>query len=1004
MSSTPRPEPSVAFGPYRGFVPFLNIERVKIAPNGARLNIKLSNEIVAPGPLTSQTKISFGNYVLVSANKALIERLNVDDSEIRDRILRAQPPVIREFTLQPSKDFRPKTQMGQSHQILQHTYDKEQDISSIDPFGDLYVLVVSYLKDPGKGTITIGSVLKETILIAGRPPGYNNIYKLQGAENQHGNFADLWPSAVHLQGQPSPDGKNTPAPMPGRFHVLTPHPMLSEDELINAKTTDLRVLTAVQQSTPQVDPALGPVAQNNQTNINLPIGGPAPEDLLSPTTTYFSNVHLSRDDDGVVFGYFAFDLRDYFKANSLFGRYMDNEAALAACMEVLDIRIFRTKTNKLDVRSNALTAGTPHSSLCKIKSSGSEYPFIDVASLNNGVDIIKKFNDGEILGIAFRDDEAKTYVTGGLEYFVEISLADKTKEAFLDLYKQIESRISGWNANADKASSVVTTYMAIVQFLRGVSGFGEFTPLEWQRTLLTMVSKQYSYDSQDPELLINSLIRAFALALEGILNANNTSNNSGVANFHSAIAQTNSPLALVASTQLNGGIEITNPSGVGLNYIEDYLSSTGAVIPSITYATFQQRIEAERAKFPEANLNAEPTNPMGYLTPASVNLGTLGSVNTTTQQIDLGGQEALFAANPPTTIQAVNVNYTAPANANAAVLSSLGVSVAPLRVSLNRVVAAAALVTPETTLASEVLNVTSHFNQEMSTEETQGSGSNQSIINVGPENQGAFGAYAGPLANKILGEEMGSFNIPGPPATNPAGGSMATVTPAFEQWETLTSVAFDTARLNSEMLICRLSEVHDPTYSPTGSNTVYTPLSTIFVIGPLRALKIEPTWRLLLRSYMRPRDEYANAYASMQSTFGKRALYSQKIPYDLSILLAAAEQAPEPPLLIVTMDPNQTIPMAPIATPPQASEVPSAPRVMTTQPANSTPPPRAMRPVVLDQSALQNNSAGPAPMQTQVSQASTQASTAPTQMSQASTQTSMNMNLGPYTSNRRGGN
>jgi len=246
-----------------------------------------------------------------------------------------------------------------------------------------------------------------------------------------------------------------------------------------------------------------------------------------------------------------------------------------------------------------------------------------------------------------------------------------------------------------------------------------------------------------------------------------------------------------------------------------------------------------------------------------------------------------------------------------------------------------------------------------------------------------------------------------------------------EQWETLTSVAFDAARLNSEMLVCRLVQVHDPTYSPAGSNTVYTPLSTIFVIGPLRALKIEPTWRLLLRSYMRPRDEYANAYASMQSTFGKRALYSQKIPYDLSILLAAAEQAPALPPLVVTMAPNQTIPKAPIAIPPQASEGPSAPRVMKTQPTSSTPsprvtqmapanttppPPRAMRPLVLDQSALQNNSAGPAPMQTQVSQVSTQPPTAPTQMSQTSTQisttptqTSVNLNVGPYMSNRRGG-
>lgn len=917
----------VAEGPYKGVLPFLSIEGISISPTELRL--VLSNEIIRT--TEASRTIDFGNFVFFSSGKSIIENLYVDDVALKEKILREQHN-IRHFSLDSRADFRYKTYIDKSHdlnvahQTYIHRHFMDLDANNTN---DLYVLVVSFSED-SNNNITIGSVLKETLLISGRPPLESDLYTLTDTVNFYGEKDSIWPASVHIGAVPK-GGSVYETTMAGRTHISSPHPALLSEKVINVKSKDLRILELAGAAIPAIIPPVSSLLSTGQADIDT---ANAALSAITGPLGYFSPLHLSRDRDGIVYGYFGFDLIDYFKDNSLFGRYIQNPEALAACIKVVDIKISRVTTKKLDIRSNKLTARGTKTGLCKIKTSGADYPFIPVGSLNDDVQIIKKFNNGEIIGIAFRDDGAAQYAAGGLEYYAQVILADNTKDVFKAISDIIQRGVTRCNLDPTECGNLVGTYMASIKFINGISAYGSFTPKEWQKVLLILTS-DFSPESRGH--IINALIRGYGLALEAILNTNNATTKSAAATFDSSISNVDPPLPLEASVQLNGGLEVNNPNNVGLNYIDDYLSNTGGVIPAITYQIMQQRITAEEEKFPSSTENAETTNSYGYLSPTSVALGSNPPIDTTSQNIDMGGQEALFAASS----QTIDLTPTSQANANAAVISSMGISISALPVSLNRLVAAASLVTPESIASSEIMGDNASFNLDSPSQDS--GGSNESVINVHQTQHGAFTAYGGNLANQLLGEEFNGFNLPTPPTPASSPQALATASPNLaalsndtappppvptvltfgslvrveylssyvpqggigaENWSILTDVVFNQAQSNSEMLICRLVKIEEGQNST--ENTIFTPLSTLFIIGPLGNISIDGNYGPLLRSYLIEPEAYLSEFNSLRNAYGKEVLYSQTVPMGIA---TSGPPATAPPPAVV-LQPNQTIPMA----------------------------------------------------------------------------------------------
>ena len=289
----------VASGPYKGILPFLCIEGVSIAQRALRL--VLSNEIVNTRESGSKI-INFGNFVFFSSNKAVIENLNVSNLALKEKISREQQN-LRYFSLNIEKDFKYKAYIDESRNItiLNQTYnhDVPMDLHR-NKTNDLYVLVASFSMD-SNNNITIGSVLKETLLKAGRPPLESDLYMLGDSINTYGHKGTIWPASVHDNNVSSGQGSLVLSPMAGRHHASSPHPVLLGEKVINVKSKDLRILRAAAEALPAIVTSESPSVANNP-DIDLPRRGAkgplaAAESKVEEFTGplgYFSPLHLSR--------------------------------------------------------------------------------------------------------------------------------------------------------------------------------------------------------------------------------------------------------------------------------------------------------------------------------------------------------------------------------------------------------------------------------------------------------------------------------------------------------------------------------------------------------------------------------------------------------------------------------------------------------------------------------------------------------------------------------------
>ena len=260
----------VAIGPYQALMPFVIIQQIQVGPQGVRLII--SNEVLEDSALAMQEAIKVGNYVLTSTSKAIIEQSYVDNATLRNRISREQSNT-RQLTIRPPKDLKPKADLDRSSQqaILQHVYAMERPLSMEAMSGDLYALIASFVYTPSTGAVVIGNVLKETILINGRPPTQSNIYSISKSMANYGSMGEMWVYSTHSHRTNNLTNNAEGTPMVGRTHTLAPHPSLTEESITNLKTTDLRILQETQRALPQVNTSKNqPAPENNGKDINLP--------------------------------------------------------------------------------------------------------------------------------------------------------------------------------------------------------------------------------------------------------------------------------------------------------------------------------------------------------------------------------------------------------------------------------------------------------------------------------------------------------------------------------------------------------------------------------------------------------------------------------------------------------------------------------------------------------------------------------------------------------------
>ena len=562
-----------ATGPYKRPVPFVTVQGITVNDNvdGENLNIsiEISNEVAKVPRL-----VQFSNYCLVHSDKRKFNSLVSNPSRLMRHIM-GDKKNVRSLALGKG-DFQIKAALDaeKGTNIFNNTYS----ITRVVPrTGQLYVAVVSYIEH--KESLLFGNITKEIILSKNQTPTNSYVYRLAETVSGYGKAGAIWPGAVH---------RHEGVFMAGNVHTAAKHPEVSQEVVVTTKIKDLRVLREAE--------GFSVIAGPNTSN-----------------TSYLSPITLSRNVRGDVHGLFSLSHIDFARENSQFGSLIKNPASLLSATPLEDVVVYQ-KVVKEDTAGNALTPGRP--SRCAITEVST---FKQVASLNNGVQLVNRFNSNQILNFSFIDATAQEYQSNMLEYKVEIVLKDETQEAMRLTTQSLATALKIQESAQDSLSpqqlkSLVDTYLSAVGYLLGPAAFETRSASSYQQNLLALINAGAEMRGQ-----VIQLIRDFSV---GVTEATQPTKNItyGGSDYNSFIYRSKRDNTVRLTHTFQDKFKILYRKGIGLEYVDSTILNAGTPIPGISYPSLESRVTLEVEKYAINNPNAGSINKYGYLTPVAARL------------------------------------------------------------------------------------------------------------------------------------------------------------------------------------------------------------------------------------------------------------------------------------------------------------------------------------------------------------------------------------------------
>jgi hypothetical protein len=573
---------TVSIGPYSAGMPFVTIQDVRISqdpkfPDLLTVDLGLSNEkIIQIG--TTFGSVTFGNYVHFSTDKSEIEALSSNVATLK-KIISSNPKNKFYFSTQRS-DFKEKSDSENGTNVYSFFHAKRFNLQMSD---NLYVLVCSYRSRNGK--ISINNIAKETLLEGGVSPIYASIYTLNDTVADYGSANTVWPGSVHFH-------NNTY--MAGAAHSNISHPTLNVAQILNVKLKDLRVVNAAR--------SLDYSFQKTQE-------------------VYFSPITLSRGTAGNINGMFTFDLMNYAKNATMLGSFIKNDQSLAAATSIKDIVIYH-KLVGTEALGNSLTPG-------KVKSCGLQAisRFVQVAKLGDDCSVISNTtSNGGMYEIAFIDREVAGVNKGQALYKAEIIVEDKTNKLISDSISLLKLKLkrvkdfirTGNDQNNFSAfDSLVTDYLTSVQAIFGTTPFEEFSVAFWRKNLLALVNK-YNPNYDSDRLLLVQIVQEYLAKIEAVLKRF-VQNKATVSEDTKIYRSSRNPINNIFK-EFEDPYQFVGTANYGFDYIDQSISSTNSVIPTISFANYKSRVAKEAKKYNIVNTQAATLNVYGFLSPESFNL------------------------------------------------------------------------------------------------------------------------------------------------------------------------------------------------------------------------------------------------------------------------------------------------------------------------------------------------------------------------------------------------
>jgi len=551
---------------------------------------------------------------------------------------------------------------------------------------NLYVMIVSYREYKGK--LFVGSIVKETIIKNNAAPLRAKVYRLAETLEPFGVSGSIWPGPVH---------RHDNVLMAGISHLPSiPHPRVTATSAPNYKTVDKRFLTAAH-------------------NLNFDN-----ESTRKATSRLFSDVTLSRSEEGMVHGSVSFDLLSYAKNNSTFGRLIKSDAALLSAFGIKDAVVYRRVVNP-GMYGNSLTPAMTMQ--CNIQGTTSYEPIATLGEELRTI-VIDAANNNGIIPMSFVDKDAKNLNGGAVQYKLELLFSDKTHEAITFIRDELLTMARSYQAGQKGGWEIlIDNYLAAVSFVCGSAPFRTYSTSVWRKNLLALARSPIS-PKVDHETII-ATVETFVNGLSELL-SDPLANDSSPQDFRSKIyVSKKESLRRIVKILANNYV-IADRKRVGISYVGNAVANKRAVIPTMGHQNLLDRVTAEVTKYSVANSNAVSVNKFGYMSPETLLLSDI-SIDTTTLSASTDAFSPLIRSNTSNRTKFVPDLPKSAQENKSNILSNLSIGAVPLQVDLRKVMSAQSR-GDDTADSSQYLGSGSVFVRSDDYLTAAASGSNNSII------------------------------------------------------------------------------------------------------------------------------------------------------------------------------------------------------------------------------------------------------------------------------------
>jgi len=812
----------VASGPFNNLIPFVNIQEIRLNTNveGALVvSLGISNETSTP-----TDRLRFGNYVLVSPQKSVILNASKNIPFLIKLIKRDAEGRVN--LLLNQEDFKPKITTNNPSIASQQVYSYVHEITKvIEGVDDLYAMVVSYTNYEDQ--YTIGNITTDKILAKKKLPDSAKLYTLGETVPSYGTKGSIWPAAAHIHNKKI---------MAGPTHTENNHPFITSRPVLNVKSKDMRVIKLAQ-------------SLRFDEKLKTP----------QPRASYFSDLTLSRNSQGAMTGLFSFDHLRFAAENTKFGRLIKNDKTLLSTARVKDIVVYQ----KIVVANNTGNELTPgQASYSAAADQGTK---IRIAALNQGLKITSTLNNNSVLNISFEDPETQDLVGNMVEYSVEVLLDDETGSSLKSVVERISAAVPRYQSpKPPPYKEVIDLYLASVQAILGSAPFRTLTAGMWQKSLISLTAATGLHATEDQGSVLET-IRQFANKLNKALitTQNNSTANS---NHNSKIYASSHKSGPTAAHVFTDRYHIKDAAGYGLDYLEAHLVKGPSPIPSLSYEGIRARSNNEIQKYNINNPTANNVNTVGYLSPESVKMGPdLNPVPTDTLQNSNDNFVSVVRSIKETNLVISPEPDKDTATDKKETLALEGIAHSANASSLRKMVFAPAIVKPPTLDSSTYLSDDSNFTTVTTPQETDASGSTESIVHSREQTDRPITA---PVVTALVDRTITEFQvITGLTNTNNIQGSIA-LTKAQQSgdlieesdamtnilnfgslvqvqyldqynrqlgvkkqnWRLLTEKIVRDASANNRTLLCRLISMTNTINAP--SIIQLGALSSLFTLGP----------------------------------------------------------------------------------------------------------------------------------------------------------------------------